>query len=85
MTDYKTIIKKLSKKQREVFDQVCINNDRGHSRTTLKSLINKGLITQYTEVFLPNYYRYEFANYGVHMAWGEVCAEENLEDAEVIT
>ena len=48
-TNYKPVIKKLSKKQREVLDQICINNDRGHSSIILKSLIRKGLIQMYVQ------------------------------------
>ena len=81
-TDYKTIIKKLSKKQREVFDQICIGNDKGHLRVTMQSLVRKGLVEMHLQRISAecSILRYEFANYGVHMAWCEVCAEENPEE-----
>ena len=34
----------LSEKQSDVFEQICINNDAGHNKRTLKALENKGLI-----------------------------------------
>ena len=81
-TNYKPVIKKLSKKQREVLDQICINNDRGHSSIILKSLIRKELVQMYVQKLdvMCGIYRYTFATYGVHMAWCEVCAEENPEE-----
>lgn len=86
MTDYKALIKKLTKKQREVFDQICIGNDRNHSSITLDSLVRKGLITKHVQKLdaFCGIYRYEFATYGVHMAWCEVCAEENPDELEMI-
>jgi predicted transcriptional regulator len=81
--DYKALIKKLSKKQREVFDQICIGNDRSHSLSTLQSLIRKGLVEKYQQRLdvTCSISRYEFANLAVHIAWCELCAEENPEDA----
>jgi hypothetical protein len=86
VTDYKALIKSLSKTQREVFDQICIGNHKSHSRNTLKSLVRKELITEYIEFLDPScgIYRYELANYGVHIAWCELCAEENPEELEVV-
>lgn len=79
--DYKKLIKSLSKKQREVFDQICIGNDSSHNSQTLNSLVKKGLIEKYGEVDgLFTTYRYTFTNYGVHMAWCYLCAEENPEE-----
>jgi hypothetical protein len=82
--DYKTLIKSLTKKQREVFDQICVGNDKSHSRSTLQPLIRKGLIEMYVQKLdaMCGIYRYNFTNYGVHMAWCEVCAEENPEEFE---
>lgn len=78
MIDYKEVIKSLTKKQREVFDQICVGNDKNHSSITLKSLIEKGLIEMYVQKLdvMCGIYRYTFANYGVHIAWCELCAEE---------
>ena len=77
-TDYKALIKSLTKKQREVFDQICIGNDRNHSPITLKSLVRKGLIEKHDQYLSPFFvvHRYKFATYGVHKAWCEVCSEE---------
>jgi hypothetical protein len=85
MTDYKALIKSLSKKQRAVLDQICIGNDKSHSRITLQSLIRKGLIVEYTQKlnFMCGISRYEFASLAVHIAWCEVCAEENPKGLEV--
>jgi predicted transcriptional regulator len=85
--DYKSLIKSLTKKQREVFDQICIGNDKSHSLSTLQSLIRKGLIEKYEQQLdvMCSIYRYNFTNYGVHMAWCEVCAEEDTEADEVIS
>jgi len=80
--DYKALIKNLTKKQREVFDQICVENDKGHSKLTLFSLVKKGLIKEYYEKpdGILTVFRYTFANYTVHMAWCEVCAEENPDE-----
>ncbi len=81
--DYKALIKKLTKKQREVFDQICIGNDANHSIITLSSLVKEGLIERYLQATPYSNFvvdRYTFANYGVHMAWCEVCAEENPDE-----
>lgn len=87
MTDYKALIKGLSKTQRAVFDQICIGNDRGHSRNTLQSLARKGLAVMYLQKISSecSILRYEFANFAVHIAWCELCAEENPEELEVIS
>ena len=85
MTDYKALIKSLTKKQREVLDQICCDNDSCHPLSTLNSLIKKGLIERYTAKwdFLAIYrYRVSFA---VHIAWCEVCADENPEKLEAIS
>jgi hypothetical protein len=84
--DYKALIKSLTKKQRKVFDQICIGNDAGHSKLTLFSLVKKGLIQEYYEKpdGILTIFRYNFTNYGVHMAWCEVCTEENPEELEVL-
>ena len=36
--------KSLSKAQYYVFEQICVNNDAGHNKRTLKALEKKGLI-----------------------------------------
>ena len=87
LLDYKSIIKSLTKKQREVFDQICIGNDANHSIITLASLVRKGLIVRHMQQMDANFMidRYEFATYGVHMAWCEVCAEENPDELDAMS
>lgn len=84
MGNYKAAIKSLSKKQGEALDQICCDNDSCHSVATLRSLIKKGLIEQYVEKWdLLAIYRYH-VSLPVHIAWCEVCAEENPEELEAI-
>jgi hypothetical protein len=80
MTDYKALIKSLTKKQREVLDQICCDNDSCHPLSTLNSLIKKGLIERYTVKWIYHY-RVSFA---AHIAWCELCAEENPDELEAI-
>lgn len=85
MTDYKALIKSLTKKQREVFDQICIGNDADHPKFALFCLVKRGLIQEYYEtegVLTVFHYRVSFA---VHIAWCELCAEENPEELEAIS
>ena len=80
-TKEKTKIRKLSKKARQVLDQVCINDDAGHDSRTLTNLVSKGLLRCYNQPFLGGViFRYEVASVSVHIAWCEVCSEENPDE-----
>lgn len=78
MIDYKEVIKNLTKKQREVFDQICVGNDKGHLRVTMQALVRKGLVERQLQKISSecSILRYTFANFEVHRAWCELCAEE---------
>jgi len=73
----------LTKRQREVFEQISINKDLGHPESTLKALIKKGLIEQSKQMLYWGYiYRYEVP-LNIHMQWCEWCStltEEQLND-----
>lgn len=80
MEELKKTIRKLSKKQREVFDAICVNNDAGHQSKTLASLVKKSLVRQYEQPFRGGaVFRYDVADLLVHRAWCEVCSEDNPE------
>ncbi len=81
MTDYKVLIKSLPKKQREVLDQICCENDSGHHPKTLHSLVVKGLINRFSQqIGASIIYRFNISSPAVHIAWCELCAEENPEE-----
>lgn len=76
-------IRALSPKQRAVFDQLCVGNDSGHHQRTVESLMRRRLVYEYEEKTVSGsihcvVYRYTVPT-AVHMAWAEVCSEENPE------
>jgi len=73
-----TAFSKLSKTQLSVFEQICINNDAGHSQQTLRSLIRLGLIVEYHQrdgLFAIKRYRVPIL---VHMEWCQWASDEIL-------
>ena len=77
-------VKGLTKKQREVFEQIAIGNDKGIHTSTAKSLIKKGLIKQYYQTFqgcLVRVVRYQVP-LDVHAKWCEWCSECEDSDAK---
>ena len=75
--DTKTLIKRLSSKQREVLNNIACNQDGGHNISTLRSLAKKGLIEEYKEDQGSGFsiLRYRVPVH-VHIVWCELCSEE---------
>ena len=77
----KKVIKSLTPKQRAAFDSICIDQDGGHHPKTLQSLVKKGLVRKYEEQQgFCTIFRYDVANMKTHIAWCDVCSEENPEE-----
>jgi hypothetical protein len=78
-----TRFEKLTKKQTEVLREIATGNDASHHPATLKSLVEKGYISEYRQKFgdLGGYIRRYAVPVGVHIRWCEWCA--TLPDDEV--
>jgi hypothetical protein len=79
--DLKITIRKLPKRQREALGQLCCGNDFGMHPRTAEALVRKGLAREYVQT-LPGRFavvvkRYDVADIPVHIAWCEVCSEED--------
>lgn len=73
----------LTKKQQHVLGMVSINLDGGHNRSTLDSLVKKGLIERYEEPSMAGPFKMSIHRYrvplAVHMAWCYWCAAKHGE------
>jgi hypothetical protein len=72
--EFYAAIEKLTERQRDVFGQVCLNNDAGHPRRTLELLERLGLVVSCGQVLKSRLgaivvKRYDFASIAAHMAW----------------
>lgn len=76
----------LTPAQEQVFEQIAINQDGGHHRTTLKKLLALGLIEKHQEywkqpgeslaVLITRY----IVPLAIHIEWCEWCAENCAEN-----
>lgn len=70
---------KLTEKQREVLGAIAINQDGGHNRNTLRSLVKLELIEEVAEPEIHNGMRFVIIRYTmplpVHIRWCEWCSK----------
>lgn len=70
----------LTPNQREVLDQIGINNDLGHHPRTLDSLERRGLIESRTQIDHSGRFPLELKRYEmplhVHYAWCAWCSQQ---------
>ncbi len=75
-------INKLTKRQKEVFEQIAIGNDAGHSGKVLYRLLQRGLIISAEEVLpgrFPVHIKRYFVPTDIHIRWCEWCAKNYKE------